>query len=76
MREDVKKNFVDRLKLAAQEVIDNAEDIVGNHDMMTAVEVRITIDTLRDTLEPEIHVNKSFYSDRIRQYLLEDWGCK
>lgn len=73
MREDVKKNFVDRLKLAAQEVIDNAEDIVGNHDMMTAVEVRITIDTLRDTLGPEIHVNKSFYSDRIRQYLYEDW---
>lgn len=28
----VKENFVKRLKLAAQEVIDNAEDIVGQHD--------------------------------------------
>lgn len=69
----VKENFVERLKLAAQEVIDNADDIVGNHDMMTEVEVRISIRTLSDHLDPEISVNKVFYSDRVRQYLYENW---
>lgn len=73
MREDVKKNFVDRLKLAAQEVIDNAEDIVGNHDMMVSVDVTITIGTRKDYFEPEIRVSKSFYSDHIRKDLDEDW---
>ena len=69
-----KEDFVERLKLAAQEVIDNAEDIVGSHDLMSQVEVTITIDTIRDSLtDPEIRVNKSFYSDNIKAYLFEDW---
>lgn len=68
-----KEDFVERLKLAAQEVIDNAEDIVGEHDMMTEVEVRIRISTLSDSLDPEISVNKVFYSDRVRQYLYGNW---
>jgi len=69
-----KEDFVERLKLAAQEVIDNAEDIVGSHDLMSQVEVTITIDTIRDSLnDPEIRVNKSFYSDSIKAYLFEDW---
>lgn len=69
-----KEDFVERLKLAAQEVIDNAEDIVGSHDLMSQVEVTITIDTLGDSLnDPEIRVNKSFYSDNIKAYLFEDW---
>ena len=69
-----KEDFVERLKLAAQEVIDNAEDIVGSHDLMSQVEVTITIDTLNDSLnDPEIRVNKSFYSDNIKAYLFEDW---
>jgi len=70
------EDFVQRLKLAAQEVIDNAEDIVGNHDMMASVDVTITIDTLKDHLEPEISVSKSFYSDHIKKYLLEDWTSR
>lgn len=71
-----KENFVERLKLAAQEVIDNAEDIVGEHDMMTEVEVCINISTLQDHLDPEISINRSFYSDRIKQYLFEDWETR
>ena len=71
-----KENFVERLKLAAQEVIDNAEAIVGEHDMMSSVDVTITIGTLKDSLEPEISVSKSFYSDRIRKYLFEDWKSR
>lgn len=68
----VKENFVKRLKLAAQEVIDNAEDIVGQHDLMSSVKVTITIDTISDTWQPEISVNKSFFSDGIHAYLFEE----
>ena len=69
----VKENFVERLKLAAQEVIDNADDIVGNHDMMSEVKVSIVVRTYSDTLDPEISVTKSFYSDNVRQYMLKEW---
>lgn len=68
----VKENFVERLKLAAQEVIDNAEDIVGEHDMMNEVEVTLTVRSFSDTYDPEIRVNRLFYSDNIRSYMLED----
>ena len=73
---NVKEDFVQRLRLAAQEVIDNAEDIVGDHDMMSSVDVTITISTLKDYLEPEISISKSFYSDRIKKYLYEDWKSR
>lgn len=73
MSTNATENFVKRLKLAAQEVIDNAEDIVGKHDMMSEVEVTLTVRSLRDTYDPEIRVTKSFYSDNIRAYMYEDW---
>ena len=73
MSVSAKESFVARLKIAAQDVMDHAEDIVGDHDLLTEVKVTITVPTLDDGVyEPDIKVSRSFYSDGIRARVWEE----
>ena len=67
-------DIVERLKLAAQDVIDQAEDIVGNQEHLTEVEVTITVPAvLQEQIDPDIRVSKSFYSDKVIQHVFKNW---
>lgn len=67
-------DIVERLKLAAQDVIDQAEDIVGKHDHLAEVQVTITVPAvLPKQTDPDISVSKSFYSDKVIQHVFENW---
>ena len=73
-RQRAKEDFVERLRLAAQEVAETAEEIVGDHGSMTEVKVTITGRTMDDRgLDPDIQVSKQYYSNGVTDYLRKGW---
>lgn len=73
-KQHAKEDFAERLRLAAQEVVESAEEIVGDHGSMTEVKVTITVRTIDDGgLDPDIQVSKQYYSNGVTDYLRKGW---
>lgn len=56
--------LINAVKDAAQELIDRAEDIVGEPMLLSSMCITIDFDSEFDMRMPEINVSKTFYSKR------------
>lgn len=64
-----KEYLVDTLKLCAQTIIDNAEEIIGNYMFTGDLEVRIDMCTNKSECNPpDIIINKDYLPD-MKQYV-------
>lgn len=70
--EEFRSNLVELVKAMGQEMIDRAEDIVGNGDVLHSLTV--TIDFPVPTFEeaPTLNVSRDYYSRRCFDLILND----
>lgn len=69
-REEFREKLVELVKASGQEVIDRAEDLVGNGDLMTYFDIHLTFNiNERSVVDacPEIAVTKRYISERAVQ---------
>lgn len=57
-RKDFKNNLVQAVKDVGQDLINNAEDIVGKIDLLSSITITILLDSERNMFLPVINVEK------------------
>lgn len=64
-----KEELIEQVKLLGQEVIDRAEDIVGDNDARTSLEIKLSFS---QECVPELECNSKYLSKRYFDYFFSD----
>lgn len=59
-RKEFESNLVQAVKDVGQDLINNAEDIVGKTDLLSSITITILLDPERNMLLPVINVEKEY----------------
>lgn len=60
---EFKEYLINQLKISAQTIIDNAEEIIGNHKYSGELNININMCTSGETHFPSITINKEWFPD-------------